>query len=63
MTDESIALWQEKLQPILSLLREHVTIDQLEKLRDEAKRDMETPPPVLHVIQSLYRLRLEAERV
>lgn len=63
MTPESIALWQEKLQPILSLLREHVTIDQLEKLRDEAQRETETPPPVRHVIETLYRLRLGVERV
>jgi len=63
MTDESRTLWQEVLTPLLAVFREHVTADQLDKLRAEAKREPETPDAIRHVIDTLYRLRLEVERV
>lgn len=63
MTPESIALWQEKLFPLLTALREHVTIEQLKQLRDEAGEDGDTPIAVVTTIRALYEVRLEVERL
>lgn len=64
MTNESIAVWQEKLLPLLSALREHTTTDQIARLRDEAMRhDDPTPSEVLDVIDTCYRLRIKVEKL
>lgn len=63
MTPESIALWQEIIQPIVSALREYVAIDRLKQLRDEASEDGDTPIAVATVLQRLYEVRLEVERL
>lgn len=59
MTPELAALWQEKIQPILLVFAEHVTIDDMERLRAEIRRDDEAPSSVTGIIDALYRLRLE----
>lgn len=63
MTPESIALWQEKIQPLLAALREHTTVEQLRQLRDEARGDTEAPIAVVNILDVLHLMRMEIERL
>lgn len=63
MTDESIQLWENKIHPLLEALRQHITVDDLAKFRDEARDATETPTQVLAVIDTFYHLRLVVEKL
>lgn len=63
MTPESVTLWQEKLQLLLSMFREHVAVEQLAKLLDEARACPDTPTAVLNILGTLFVLRMEIDQL
>ena len=61
MTDASTLLWEEKLRPILDMLAEHVTVEEMVTLRNEIVMDENTPAIIASIIDDLFRVRVSVE--
>lgn len=57
---ELVVLWDGVVQPILAVLRERTTADQIKQLRDEARENGDVR--VGCVLAALYEVRYEMER-
>ena len=58
-----IALWDGVIQPILAVLREHTTVEGIKQLCDMADRADDIPIAVVDVLDALYILRQEIDRL